>query len=138
MTRPSFGCFSKDFKSIPILPILPAHPANIEKALSDIHTQSSARMGPEKHLQLLIIILLEVSGSYGKSQKRCLDEDCSFDRKDYACVSAQTRNDVPQAISRKSCSEDQCEGLCGSDVVLRSVRVHFSISRFGSFFSPLC
>ena len=70
LTLLPFGCFSKDFQSAPILPILPAHPANIEKALSDIHAQSSARTGPGKHLQLLIIILPDVSGSNGKSQKQ--------------------------------------------------------------------
>ncbi|XP_057480952.1 protein argonaute 5-like [Actinidia eriantha] len=63
-----------DFKSDPILPILPAHPANIEKALSDIHTQFSARTGPGKQLQLLIIILPDVSGSYGRIKRVCETE----------------------------------------------------------------
>ncbi|XP_057483744.1 protein argonaute MEL1-like [Actinidia eriantha] len=62
------------FNSAPILPILPAHPANIEKALSDIHTQSSSRTGPGKLLQLLIIILPDVSGSYGRIKRVCETE----------------------------------------------------------------
>ncbi|PSR89903.1 Protein argonaute like [Actinidia chinensis var. chinensis] len=63
-----------DFNSAPILPILPAHPANIEKALSDIHVQSSARTGPGKQLQMLIIILPDVSGSYGRIKRVCETE----------------------------------------------------------------
>ncbi|GFZ17825.1 argonaute family protein [Actinidia rufa] len=63
-----------DFNSAPILPILPAHPANIEKALSDIHAQSSARTGPGKQLQMLIIILPDVSGSYGRIKRVCETE----------------------------------------------------------------
>ena len=48
------------------LSYFPAHPANIEKALSKF---TLSLVAPGKQLQLLIIILPKVSGSYGKLQK---------------------------------------------------------------------
>lgn len=71
-----FGFFSKDFNPTPLIPIDSAHPGQIEAALKDIHEQSNAQLSKQGHagkqLQLLIIILPEVSGSYGKSLKLAL------------------------------------------------------------------
>lgn len=71
-----FGFFSKDFNPAPLIPIDSAHPGQIEAALKYIHEQSIAQLSKLGHagkqLQLLIIILPEVSGSYGKSLKLAL------------------------------------------------------------------
>ncbi|KAA8544172.1 hypothetical protein F0562_022192 [Nyssa sinensis] len=73
-------CISKgmDFNSRPLLPILPAHPGQIEKALSDILAQSTAKLASTqqrgKQLQLLIIILPDASGSYGRIKRVCETE----------------------------------------------------------------
>lgn len=62
--------FFQVFNPNPLLPIQSAHPNQIEKALVDVHKQSMAKlasMGQNgKQLQLLIIILPDVTGSYGE------------------------------------------------------------------------
>ncbi|RVX20120.1 Protein argonaute MEL1 [Vitis vinifera] len=73
-------CVSKGmvFNPNPLLPIQSAHPNQIEKALVDVHKQSMAKlasMGQNgKQLQLLIIILPDVTGSYGKIKRICETE----------------------------------------------------------------
>ncbi|KAJ8434376.1 hypothetical protein Cgig2_014223 [Carnegiea gigantea] len=56
-------CISKGmkFNEKPCIPIRSAHPAQIEKALSDIHSQVGKQ---RQSLQLLIIMLPDASGSY--------------------------------------------------------------------------
>lgn len=58
------------FNPQPLVPIRSAHAGQIEKTLVDIHTASTQKLATMehqlKHLQLLIIILPEVSGSYGE------------------------------------------------------------------------
>ncbi|CAK9150489.1 unnamed protein product [Ilex paraguariensis] len=62
----------------PFLPIDLAHPGQIEKALYNIHAQSTAKLAsmglPGKQLQLLIIVLPDFSGSYGKIKRVCETE----------------------------------------------------------------
>ncbi|KAF5954574.1 hypothetical protein HYC85_007430 [Camellia sinensis] len=71
-------CRSKgmDFNE-PFLPIKSAYPGQIEKDLHDIHVRSTeklANMGlTGKQLQLLIIVLPDVSGSYERS-KECVKQ----------------------------------------------------------------
>ncbi|KNA05809.1 hypothetical protein SOVF_186940 [Spinacia oleracea] len=59
-------CSSKgmNFNPNPCIPIRSAHPAQIEKALSELGVQ----------LQLLLIILPDVTGSYGKIKRICETE----------------------------------------------------------------
>uniref|UniRef100_A0A5B6ZD42 Protein argonaute 5 n=1 Tax=Davidia involucrata TaxID=16924 RepID=A0A5B6ZD42_DAVIN len=66
-------CIDKgmDFSSMPLLPIHSANPGHIEKALFNIHTQSVQK---GKQIQLLIIILPDVSGSYGRIKRVCETE----------------------------------------------------------------
>lgn len=54
---------------MPLIPVQIAQPAQIERTLVDIHQQSEARLKGQagKQLQLLIIILPDSTGSYGKS-----------------------------------------------------------------------
>ncbi|XP_071724545.1 protein argonaute 5-like [Rutidosis leptorrhynchoides] len=63
------------FASHPIVPVRSAQPRNIEKTLHEIHTESSAELerrgSKDKQIQLLIVILPDVSGSYGKIKKIC-------------------------------------------------------------------
>lgn len=67
-----------DFNPAPLIPIDSAHPGQIEAALKDIHEQSNAQLSKLGHtgkqLQLLIIILPEVSGSYGTIKRVCETE----------------------------------------------------------------
>nr|GMD25443.1 protein argonaute 5 [Ipomoea batatas] len=72
-------CCSKGmvFNPSPLIPIRPFHPSKIEKALIDIHKDCTARISSMKksgNLQLLIIILPDVSGSYGKIKRICETE----------------------------------------------------------------
>ncbi|KAJ9178015.1 hypothetical protein P3X46_009935 [Hevea brasiliensis] len=70
-------CVSKGmgFNPNPILPIQSAHPSQIGSALADVHKQCTAKLSNEKkQLQLLIIILPDVSGSYGKIKRVCETE----------------------------------------------------------------
>ncbi|XP_050370063.1 protein argonaute 5 [Argentina anserina] len=73
-------CNSKGvvFNSMPLLPVQSAHPNQIERVLRDIHKQSVQRlkeMGQtDKHLQLLLIILPDVTGSYGPIKRICETE----------------------------------------------------------------
>ncbi|KAM5584344.1 protein argonaute 5 [Rosa sericea] len=75
-----YMCNSKgvEFHSEPLLPVQSAHPNQIERVLRDIHKQSVQRleeMGQaSKHLQLLIIILPDVKGSYGPIKRICETE----------------------------------------------------------------
>lgn len=67
LTHPPFlfEC-CKVFDPQPLLPIQSANPRGIEKALFDIHSQSAEKLkNTGKHLQMLIVILPDVSGSYG-------------------------------------------------------------------------
>ncbi|KAL7160788.1 hypothetical protein ACSBR2_041434 [Camellia fascicularis] len=72
-------CRSKgmDFNE-PFLPIKSAYPGQIEKDLHDIHARSTAKLASMrltgKQLQLLIIVLPDVSGSYGKIKRVCETE----------------------------------------------------------------
>lgn len=72
-------CNSKgiDFSRNPLIPIHSAHPGQIDRALMDIHKQCAAKLKeiePGKQLQLLIIILPDVTGSYGKIKRICETE----------------------------------------------------------------
>ncbi|KAF2300713.1 hypothetical protein GH714_015302 [Hevea brasiliensis] len=59
----------------PIIPVQSAHPSQIERALADVHKQCTAKLANEKkRLQLLIIILPDLSGSYGKIKRICETE----------------------------------------------------------------
>ncbi|GAY65854.1 hypothetical protein CUMW_244220 [Citrus unshiu] len=66
-------CNSKGmvFNSRPVIPISSSNPNQIEKALVDVHNRT-AQQG--KQLQLLIIILPDVSGSYGRIKRVCETE----------------------------------------------------------------
>lgn len=73
-------CSSKgvEFHAEPLLPVQSAHPAQIERVLRDIYKQSVQRLKEigqsDKHLQLLIIILPDVTGSYGPIKRICETE----------------------------------------------------------------
>ncbi|KAK6141978.1 hypothetical protein DH2020_020765 [Rehmannia glutinosa] len=73
-------CCSKgmEFNPSPLVPTRLAHSGQIEKALSDIHAESSKKLESMnltgKQLQLLIIILPDISGSYGKIKRVCETE----------------------------------------------------------------
>ncbi|KAL3530464.1 hypothetical protein ACH5RR_009786 [Cinchona calisaya] len=73
-------CSSKGmvFSSEPLLPFQSAHPGQIEKTLFDVHAKSIARLQNKensgKQLQLLIIILPDVKGSYGHIKRVCETE----------------------------------------------------------------
>ncbi|KAJ0083545.1 hypothetical protein Patl1_30531 [Pistacia atlantica] len=73
-------CISKgmEFNPNPVIRIHSASPNQIEKALGDIHRQSTAeiaRRGQQgKQLQLLVIILPDVTGSYGMIKRICETE----------------------------------------------------------------
>ncbi|KAF5727497.1 argonaute family protein [Tripterygium wilfordii] len=71
-------CMSKGmvFDRQPMLPIQSAHPSQIEKVLVDIHQQCTSKLvkEPGKQLQLLIIILPDATGSYGKIKRICETE----------------------------------------------------------------
>ncbi|KAL3518467.1 hypothetical protein ACH5RR_021056 [Cinchona calisaya] len=73
-------CSSKGmvFDRRPLLPTQSAHPGQIEKTLFDIHTKSIAKLQDKeyavKHLQLLIIILPDATGSYPKIKRVCETE----------------------------------------------------------------
>ncbi|KAM7274963.1 hypothetical protein ACFE04_016829 [Oxalis oulophora] len=63
----------------PIIPIRFAQPRDIERTLTEIHNQSSAQLQQrgdlkDKQLQLLIVILPDVSGAYGRIKKVCETE----------------------------------------------------------------
>ncbi|VFQ77819.1 unnamed protein product [Cuscuta campestris] len=71
------------FNPNPLVPFRFANPNQIEKTLHDIHNESCARIAsmkgnegksPLPKLQLLIIILPEISGTYGKIKKICETE----------------------------------------------------------------
>ncbi|XP_075489913.1 protein argonaute MEL1 [Primulina tabacum] len=62
-----------EFNSEPLIHIRSANPGQMEKALVDIHTESASRLGG-KQLQLLIVILPDISGSYGKIKRICETE----------------------------------------------------------------
>ncbi|KAF5937661.1 hypothetical protein HYC85_025167 [Camellia sinensis] len=66
---------ARDFNPMPLLPIRSAHPAYIEKTLLEIHQQSNAQLASAgKLLQLLIIILPDATGTYGKIKRVCETE----------------------------------------------------------------
>ncbi|XP_022860648.1 protein argonaute MEL1-like [Olea europaea var. sylvestris] len=73
-------CNSKgmEFNPRPLVPIRSAHPGQIEKALFDLHTDSSTRLKnlelTGRQLQLLIVVLPDVSGSYGQIKRVCETE----------------------------------------------------------------
>ncbi|XP_050281534.1 protein argonaute 5-like [Quercus robur] len=73
-------CNSKgiDFSLDPLIPIHSAHPGQIDRALMNIHKQSEAKLKEiepaGKQLQLLIIILPDATGSYGKIKRICETE----------------------------------------------------------------
>ncbi|KAJ6403378.1 hypothetical protein OIU84_015306 [Salix udensis] len=71
-------CNSKgmEFNPNPIIPIHSANSRQIEKALHDVHKQCTAELADQKgkQLQLLIIILPDISGSYGKIKRVCETE----------------------------------------------------------------
>ncbi|CAH9097364.1 unnamed protein product [Cuscuta epithymum] len=71
------------FSPNPLIPFRAANPNQIEKALNDIHKESCARIASMglptdgknvPKLQLLIIILPDITGSYGKIKKICETE----------------------------------------------------------------
>ncbi|KAL7173807.1 hypothetical protein ACSBR2_033131 [Camellia fascicularis] len=67
-----------DFNLMPLIPIRFAHPAQIGRTLVEIHTQSNVQLTSigkaDEQLQMLIIILPEVSGSYGRIKRVCETE----------------------------------------------------------------
>ncbi|KAK1586285.1 hypothetical protein Q3G72_000822 [Acer saccharum] len=71
-------CNSKGmvFNPNPVIPIFSAGPNQIERALTDIHTRSTAEIARRggKQLQLLIIILPDATGSYGRIKRVCETE----------------------------------------------------------------
>ncbi|KAL0534162.1 hypothetical protein IC582_028446 [Cucumis melo] len=70
-------CNSKGmvFNPTPLFPVRTAHANQIDGALRDIHSHSLKSLGPQgKSLQLLIIILPDISGSYGKIKRICETE----------------------------------------------------------------
>ncbi|XP_057456038.1 protein argonaute 5 isoform X3 [Lotus japonicus] len=72
-------CTSKGmvFNPQPLVPIKTVNPLQIESALQNLHKQSItnlANMKQQGRLQLLIIILPDVKGSYGKIKKICETE----------------------------------------------------------------
>ncbi|CAA3027822.1 argonaute 5 [Olea europaea subsp. europaea] len=73
-------CNSKgvEFNPRPLVSIRSADPHQIEKALFDLHTDSSTRLASlkltGKQLQLLIVILPDVKGSYGEIKRVCETE----------------------------------------------------------------
>ncbi|XP_038894817.1 protein argonaute 5 [Benincasa hispida] len=70
-------CISKGmvFNPTPLFPVRTAHANQIEGVLKDIHNQSVRSLGPQrKSLQLLIIILPDISGFYGKIKRICETE----------------------------------------------------------------
>ncbi|KAH7838775.1 hypothetical protein Vadar_031027 [Vaccinium darrowii] len=90
-----------EFNPRPLIPIDSAHPGRIEKALVDIHAQSNEqllKMGHTgKQLQLLIIILPDVSGSYGTIKRVCETElgivsQCSQPRQAMKCSKQYLEN----------------------------------------------
>ncbi|KAL6637770.1 hypothetical protein ACP70R_025342 [Stipagrostis hirtigluma subsp. patula] len=59
---------------MPFLEVRSAAPNNIENALRDVHRRAAqmlVKQGTGNQLQLLIVILPEVSGSYGKIKRVC-------------------------------------------------------------------
>ncbi|KAH9700119.1 protein argonaute 5 [Citrus sinensis] len=66
-------CNSKGmvFNLRPVIPISSSNPNQIEKALVDVHNRTTQQ---GKQLQLLIIILPDVSGSYGRIKRVCETE----------------------------------------------------------------
>ncbi|GAB2263070.1 hypothetical protein Droror1_Dr00004067 [Drosera rotundifolia] len=60
-------CISKgmEFTERPMMPIITAYPNMIEKVLYDVHTKTQSK------LQLLIVILPDERGSYGKIKRIC-------------------------------------------------------------------
>ncbi|KAH9660338.1 protein argonaute 5 [Citrus sinensis] len=66
-------CNSKGmvFNPRPVIPISSSNPNQIEKALVDVHNRTTQQ---GKQLQLLIIILPDVSGSYGRIKRVCETE----------------------------------------------------------------
>ncbi|KAH7561154.1 hypothetical protein JRO89_XS10G0180900 [Xanthoceras sorbifolium] len=73
-------CNSKgmEFNPNPIIPINSANPAQIKRALTDVHNRSIAEIARRsqhgKQLQLLIIILPDANGSYGIIKRVCETE----------------------------------------------------------------
>ncbi|GAV78026.1 PAZ domain-containing protein/Piwi domain-containing protein/DUF1785 domain-containing protein [Cephalotus follicularis] len=73
-------CTSKGmvFNPTPIIPINSAHPGQVEKTLFDVHKHSTEKLASlglkDKHLQLLLIILPDASGQYGKIKRVCETE----------------------------------------------------------------
>ncbi|KAI5603005.1 hypothetical protein BDE02_01G190600 [Populus trichocarpa] len=71
-------CNSKgmEFHPDPIIQIHSADSRHIEKALHDVHKKCTAKLANQKgkQLQLLIIILPDFSGSYGKIKRICETE----------------------------------------------------------------
>ncbi|XP_058004168.1 protein argonaute 5 isoform X2 [Hevea brasiliensis] len=102
-------CVSKgmEFNPNPILPIQSANPSQIGKALADVHKQCTAKLSNgKKRLQLLIIILPDVSGSYGEIKRVCETElgivsQCCLPRK-AARLSKQYFENVALKINVKA------------------------------------
>ncbi|KAI6685242.1 hypothetical protein NL676_031155 [Syzygium grande] len=73
-------CNSKGmvFNPQPVLPIRDGQPRQIERVLAEINRESRARLAnmnlPRKELQLLIAILPDIAGSYGKIKRVCETE----------------------------------------------------------------
>lgn len=70
------GSLHQVFARNPIVPINFADPRRLEETLVNIHKQSKAAIsrtkpGKDSELQLLIVILPDVTGSYG--QRKCIE-----------------------------------------------------------------
>ncbi|KAK1398330.1 Argonaute [Heracleum sosnowskyi] len=60
-----------DFNPQPLLPIQGANPRYIARTLNDIHKDSESKLPNTEHLQMLIIVLPDVTGSYGEIKRVC-------------------------------------------------------------------
>lgn len=62
------------FNLDPLLPITSVHSSQVESALGNVHKQAIAKLANEGRLELLIIILPDLKGSYGKIKRICETE----------------------------------------------------------------
>uniref|UniRef100_A0A162A543 Piwi domain-containing protein n=1 Tax=Daucus carota subsp. sativus TaxID=79200 RepID=A0A162A543_DAUCS len=60
-----------DFNPQPLIPIRAGNARNIANTLNEIERDSRTRLEKEEHLQMLIIVLPDFSGSYGEIKKIC-------------------------------------------------------------------
>ncbi|KAM0928317.1 hypothetical protein ACQ4PT_002411 [Festuca glaucescens] len=109
---PSVGQWNMINKSVcprPVLDIRTATPNNIENALRDVHRRTAeliAQQGKGGQLQLLVVIVPEVTGSYGKMKGVC-ENDLGI----VSVLPAKACFQTKQAISGKCCTQNQREEI---------------------------